>query len=122
MEFRDYANIQCLTGLRSLSLHLRSTKSSNDIEAFISILEKISASTITKLCFGIRITSDSFRQGWHRFGTVLQESKFSRLTELRLRLNVSQSVKVPVEEWIKEDLIALETRGILRIRRHLDFV
>jgi hypothetical protein len=118
-KFCNDANVQCLTGLRSLSLELRPTHSSNQIELFASILQKISSSNITKLVLGIPTPTDRSRLGWHQVEEVLQGSKFSRLTEFRVQFSVPYSMDVPVEEWIRKDLPVLEERGILRLVRLL---
>jgi len=54
---------------------------------------------------------------WHRIGELLQQSRFSQLTEVVFKLEHDDVEPCEhVEKWVREDLYMLEERGILYVR------
>jgi hypothetical protein len=124
-HFRDQARLQSLTGLQSLTLdNSHDLKfSTHHIDLLVPILEEIPSHTIKRLRFDLFIPLESPRIiGWHRIGEVLQQKRFSHLTEVVFVLDVdndegrSYGPIDHVEKWIREDLHMLEERGILYVR------
>jgi len=117
------ANLQCLTGLQGLYLDIgfcRSSASSHHIKLLASILEEIPSSTLTTLYFDIPTPSTLLPRirEWHQIGKVLQEERFSQLTELVFIIK-EQPFGRPrwlLERWIREDLYMFEEHGILSVR------
>ena len=115
------ARLHCLTGFQRLSLDTRFYGpgfSDLHIKLLASILNIIPSSTLKKLVLEIPTPPIEPRfAGWRQIGEVLQQPRFSQLTEL---------VFIPTtepyehfERWIREDLRALEERGILSCPRWL---
>src|ERR1700722_9015390 len=126
--FCDNAGIQSLTGLRCLTIdtHHYILASILYIELLASILGKLPSPTLKRLRFDVSIpVLGSFRiKEWHRIGEVLQQKKFSHLTEVAFVLDFDtidgESYGGPiwhVEKLIRESLPRLEERGILDVRR-----
>jgi hypothetical protein len=116
--FCDGARLECLTGLQCLTIDARylygSQFSSCHIKLFASILEKI-PSTLKKIRFRFPTSPTSPRlEGWYRIGEILQQRRFSQLTELVF--SPTQPYYDHVEKWIREDLSAFEKRGVLSVR------
>jgi len=81
------------------------------IQLLASILDKIPSPTLKNIHFGFNITCSTLpSRGWDQIGEVLQQSRFSQLTELVFSSfgRTSDYIK----ERIREDLSALEERGI----------
>jgi len=72
---------------------------------------------LRKLCFGFPIPIISpHTTRWRPIGEVLQQSRFSHLTELVFQIRMSASglpLRPIVEEGIRDDLRELHDRGIL---------
>src|ERR1700722_5209869 len=105
------ANLQCLTGLQCLTIDFGSNPlgfHSKHVEPLASILHKVSSSTLTKLCFGVPMLPPSpYIKEWYRIGEILQQRKFSRLTELVLQFHHPRGRTVGWG-WIREPFRALE--------------
>jgi hypothetical protein len=123
--FCNYARLKSLTGLQCLTLgnSYRLEFSTHHIELFALILEKIPSQTLKRLRFEFIGPLESPRiKGWHRIGEVLQQRRFSHLTEVVFMLDVDNDNERAygpiehVEKWIREDLHMLEERGILYVR------
>jgi hypothetical protein len=116
--------LQCLTGLEYFSIDnafSQSNFSSDHVKLLASILDKIPSSTLKTIDFGIYPIpppSPPIKE-WHRIGEVLQQSRFSHLTELVFSLHTSERGNGHLEESIRGDLRALEERGILSFRNLL---
>ena len=113
--------MQCLTGLQYFSLDNAfsgSNLSSDYVKLLASILDKIPSSTLKTIYFGIDpIPPPSIPvKEWHRIGEVLQQSRFSHLTELVFSLHTYERGSGHLEVAIRGDLRALDERGILSFR------
>jgi len=117
-KFCDNARLESLTGLQCLTLY-HIEFSTHHIELLGLILERIPSQTLKRLRFELFVHPESSRtKGWHRIGEVLQQKRFSHLTEVVFMLGGVRSYGPiePVEKWIREDLHMLEERGILHVR------
>jgi hypothetical protein len=86
------------------------------LDFLVPILDNVRSSTLTKLCLELwtpSIDHPRFTE-WHRIGKVLQQSRFSQLTELVFLFQPCHAGHPVerVEQWIREDLSALEEHGI----------
>jgi len=118
--FCSNANLQCLTHLRCLIIDFIFCEAlvhvGDRIDFLVPILDNVRSSMLTKLCFELPMPSidhHHFTQ-WHRIGNVLQQRRFSQLTELVVLFQPQQAGHSMgrVEQWIRGDLSALEERGI----------
>jgi len=87
------------------------------INVLVPILDNVRSSTLTKLCLELWTPpiGDHRFTDLHRIEKVLQQSRFSQLTELVFLFQPQGRAGHPVErveQWIREDLSALKERGI----------
>ena len=122
-RFCDDARLECLTGLRYLTIntgyytgYYSQRFSARHIKLLVSILEKIPSSTLQKLHIEIPTPSSTMPRmsRWHRIGEVLQQRGFPQLTELVFIPSLKPCEYF--ERWIREDLHVLDERGILSVR------
>jgi hypothetical protein len=116
VTFCHIANLQCLTGLQRLSIDNTLSQpdfSTDSIKLLAWILDKIPSLTLKYIHFGL-CTSSILSSGWHQIGKVLQQSRFSQLTELVF--SSSEWTSGYVNERIRKDLSVLEERGIVSFR------
>jgi hypothetical protein len=124
--FCSDAILQCLTGLRCLIINFifyELARPGDHINLLVSILDNVRSTTLTKLCLELQTPSIDHPRftGWRRIGKVLQQSRFSQLTELVFLFQPWQAGHPVerVEQWIRKDLSALEERGIsISVRLH----
>jgi len=115
------ANFQCLTGLQRLSiniLHHNPLYYREHIKHLALILDKIPSLVLKKISFVIPILPPTpSRVRWHLMANVLQQSRFSQLTEIVFQfIGYDESSYGYAKAWILEDLAPLDERGILSVR------
>src|SRR5271170_4899559 len=113
-SFCHGAKLQYLTGLRSLTIDLAmsgTSMSSYEIELLASTLDQIPSSILTRVRLLIPCPGPSLHIG--RVGEVLQQGRFSQLTDVEILVCWAPRPSERLEECIRRDLHVLEERGIL---------